>query len=338
MDYNNINLSLLSRYFANEATSEERLAIEKWIAESEENRLLAQNAYSLLYTSDTLCIMNRIDANMALKKTKTKIKKTNQPHQLYVWSQRVINVLFIPLLIGVSLYFIPAEEQVRYMEAYGSSGLISTLELPDGSKVWLNSGSYIKYPVEFNGKKREVFVTGEAYVSVVKDNEKKFIVRTLDNISVEVFGTEFNIDAYETNDKITTTLIEGSICLIHMDSNKTIKKCTMKPDQQIAYNRSTHEFMQQPTYILKDIAWKNGRVLFRNTPFDEALWILSKRFNVEFTVKNESFHHNSFTGSFTDQNLTRILEHFKISSGINYSQQQIVNEDGETQKTKIELY
>lgn len=338
MDYNNINFTLLSRYFANEATPEERLSIEKWIAESDGNKLLVQNAYNLLYTSDTLCLMNEIDADAVLKKIKIKIKKTNQPDNLFVWSQKVINVLFFPLLISVCMYFIPAKEQVRYMEAYASSGLISTIELSDGSKVWLNSGSYIKYPVEFKGKKREVFVTGEAYFSVMKDDDKRFVVRTLDDISVEVVGTEFNIDAYETNDKITTTLIEGKICLYHTDSNKTIKKYSMTPNQQIIFKRGTHEFMRSPTYIYKDIAWKNGRILFRNTTFDEALWILSKRFNVEFTVKNESLHNNSFTGSFTDQNLTRILEHFKISSGINYSQQQIVNEEGETLKTRIELY
>lgn len=338
MDHSNLNFTLLSRYFANEATPEECLSIEKWIAESEKNRLLAQNVYNLLYTSDTLCVMNEIDANVVLKKVKIKIAKADRPHKLYIWSQRITNILFIPLLICTVLYFIPATEQVGYMEASSSSGLISSLELPDGSKVWLNSGSYIKYPVEFKGKKREVFVTGEVYFSVRKDDDKKFIVRTLDNISVEVFGTEFNIDAYETNNKITTTLIEGGIYLYHTDSSNILKKYMMQPDQQITYDRSTNKFIQQSTYIPKDIAWKNGRVLFRNTSFDEALWILSKRFNVEFSVKNKSLHNNSFTGSFTDQNLTRILEHFKISSGINYSQQQIVDDKGETLKTRIELY
>jgi ferric-dicitrate binding protein FerR (iron transport regulator) len=333
-----IDLILLSRYFVGEATPDECKFIEEWVAKSEKNKSLVQRVYNLLYTSDTLHVMNGIDAGVVLKKIKSRIRKTNRANKLYIGSQRITGILFIPLLICTYLYFVPVKKEIRYMEANSSSGLISLLELPDGSTVWLNSGSYIKYPVEFGKEKREIYITGEVYLSVAKDYNSSFIVRTVDDISIEVFGTEFNIDVYETNDKITTTLIEGSICLNYTDSNNIKRRYTMMPDQQIAYNRNTHQFVRQPTFVQKDIAWKNGRVLFRNTSFDEALWILSKRFNVEFIVKNESLHHNSFTGSFTDQNLMRILEHFRISSGINYSQQQIVNKEGETLKTRIELY
>ncbi|MDR0348021.1 MAG: FecR family protein [Tannerella sp.] len=333
-----ISLELLSRFFANEATPEECILVREWMAKSEKNKLLVQKSYNLLYISDTLCVMNEIDADSGLKKIKNRISTSNRRNKRHLWTQRIMIVLFVPLLINTVLQFIPEEEQVRYMEARSSSGLISSLELPDGSKVWLNAGSYIKYPVDFGKEKREVFITGEAYLSVVKDAHKKFIVQTLDDISIEVFGTEFNLDAYETNNKITATLIEGKICLCRTDSTDVLRKYTMMPEQQITYRRNTGEFVQQSTYIPKDIAWKNGQVVFRNTSFDEVLWILSKRFNVEFTVKKESLRNNSFTGSFTDQNLIRILEHFKISSGINYSQQQIVSEKGETLKTKIELY
>lgn len=335
---NNINLALLSRYFADEATPEECKFIKEWMAKSEKNKLLIQKSYNLLYTSDTLSVMNEIDAGSVLKKIKYKISVSDQTNKRHMWMQRILTILFIPLLISTILHVLPDEGPVRYMEAYASSGLISSLELPDGSRVWLNSGSYIKYPVDFGKERREVYITGEAYLSVAKDDKKKFIVQTLDNLSIEVYGTEFNIDAYDTNDKIITTLIEGSISLCHTDSNKTVKKYVIKPDQQIAYNRDAKKFIQQPTYIPKDIAWKNGKVLFRNTSFDEALWILSKRYNVDFSVQKESLHNNSFTGSFTDQNIIRILDHFKISSGINYSLKQIVDEKGETLKTKIELY
>jgi ferric-dicitrate binding protein FerR (iron transport regulator) len=273
-----------------------------------------------------------------LRKIKKSISKKNRINRIKMWTQRMVVVLFIPLLINTILDFIPEDKTTGYLEVRSSFGLVSSLKLPDGSKVWLNSGSYIKYPVEFKKNKREVYITGEAYLSVVKDENKRFIVNTLDGLSIEVVGTEFNMDAYESNDKITTTLVEGSICLYYNDKNNILKKYTMMPEQQVAYARQDGSLSGQPTYILKDIAWKNGSIIFRNTPFDEVLWILSKRFNVDFSVKQEALREYSFTGSFTDQNLTRILEHFRISSGINYSQKHIVNDNGEILKTEIDFY
>lgn len=339
MEDKKYSFELLSGYFAGEISQEERTDVEAWISSSEENGLLARNVYDLLYTSDTLFLMKEMDADSALKKMKKKVAGKRRTRTAKIWMQRAAAVLLIPSLIVSLLYFMSEEkEQAGYIEAKSSFGLVSSLELPDGSKVWLNSGSYIKYPVRFKAGSREVYITGEAYLSVAKDERRKFIVRTLDDLSIEVTGTEFNIDAYESNDRITTTLVEGSICLYYSDRSGGLKKHTMKPEQQTAYHRETGRLSGQRTYVPKDIAWKNHSVIFRNTPFDEALWILSKRFNVDFIIKKESLREYSFTGTFTDQNLTRILEHFRISSGINYSQRQVVNDAGEILKSEIDLY
>jgi ferric-dicitrate binding protein FerR (iron transport regulator) len=329
---------LLSAYFSGESSPAERVYVEEWISSSEENRLLARQVSDLLYMSETLFLMERIDAESGLRKMKKTAAGKTRMHDLKVWLQRAAAVILIPSLILSFLYLIPDEEADRYMEVKSNCGLVSSLELPDGSKVWLNSGSYIKYPVRFAKSGREVYITGEAYLSVVKEENRKFLVRTLDNLSVEVTGTEFNIDASEARDKITTTLVEGGISLCYNDRNGGLKKYSMTPGQQTVYSGNTGKLSVQDTYIPKDIAWKNGLVIFRNTPFDEALWILSKRFNVEFIIKKESLRDYSFTGTFTDQNLTRILEHFRISSGINYSQRQVVSDGGEILKSEIDLY
>ncbi|MDR0572560.1 MAG: FecR family protein [Tannerella sp.] len=330
---------LLSGYFSDSISQEERAYIEEWIRSSEENRLLALRMYDLSYTSDTLFLMKEMNPDSVLKKIKKKVAGENRMRILKTGLQRIAVVLLIPSLIISCLYFMPDNDPSGGdVEVNSNFGLISSLVLPDGSKVWLNSGSHIKYPLRFKKDCREVYLTGEAYLSVVKDESRKFIVRTLNDLSVEVAGTEFNIDAYETNDKITTTLVEGSICLYYQDCDGRRKKYAMKPEQQTVYSRKTGKLSGKYTYVPKDVAWKNRSVIFRNTPFDEALWILSKRFNVDFIVKKESLHDYSFTGSFTDQHLTRILEHFKISSGINYAQRQVVTDDGEILKSEIDLY
>jgi ferric-dicitrate binding protein FerR (iron transport regulator) len=335
-----IDLALLSRYYSGDISSEERKQVEEWMTLSDENKSLAKEAYRLFYASDTLNVMKKIDAGSVLKKINRRLKQKNKRMTAVNLLHRITIISFVPLLIGTILYLkSPAEEQqTRYMEARAGYGLISSLELPDGSKVWLNSGSYIKYPSTFAKNKREVYVTGEAYFSVVKDADRKFVVQTHEHLSLEVLGTEFNIDAYETNDFIKTTLVEGSVHINYTNEKGEAKRFLMKPEQQITYIPQTHKINLQNAYVQKDIAWKNGHVIFRNTPFDEALWILNKRFNVNFIVKKEALHDYSFTGSFTDQDLIRILEHFKLSSGINYSQKQMISENGEIQKTEINLY
>jgi ferric-dicitrate binding protein FerR (iron transport regulator) len=329
---------LLAGYFSGNIAPEDQKRVEEWIDLSEENKRDAQKIYDLQYTLDTLVLMNEIDANTVLRKMKRRISSKDRINKVKMWTQRIAVVLFIPLLVNAVLDFFPKDETFGYMEARSSFGLVSFLELPDGSKVWLNSGSYIKYPAKFKQDKREIYITGEAYLSIAKDENKKFIVNTLDNLSIEVSGTEFNLDAYESNDRVTTTLVEGAICLYYEDGSNALKKYAMTPGQQTVYSRETGKLSRKSTYVQKDIAWKKGSVIFRNTSFNEALWILSKRFNVDFVVKKESLRDYSFTGSFTDQNLIRILEHFRISSGINYSQQQIVDDNGEILKTEIDLY
>jgi ferric-dicitrate binding protein FerR (iron transport regulator) len=336
---NDINMTWLSRYYSGDLNMEERREIDAWIMESDENRSLAKEVCHLLYTSDTLDIIQKTDARPALRKITKRIEIKRRRRNIETGIYRITAICFLPLLIGTLLYLMPETEgTVRYMTARASTGAVSFLELPDGSEVWLNSGSYVRYPVVFSGEKREVYFSGEAYFSVAKDAKRKFIVQTPRQLSLEVTGTEFNIDAYETNDFVKTTLVEGTISLICLDGTGEYRKYPMKPEQQITYLPQTREARLQKTYIQKDIAWKNGRVIFRDTPFEEALWILSKRFNVSFKVRKEALYKNSFTGTFTDQDLTRILEHFKLSSGIRYSQKQLINDDGEIQKTEIEMY
>jgi ferric-dicitrate binding protein FerR (iron transport regulator) len=318
---------------------EERREIDVWIMESDENRSLAKEVCHLLYTSDTLDIIQKTDARPALRKITRRIERKRRRRNIKTGIYRLTAICFLPLLAGTLLYLIPGKEgPVRYMTARASAGAVSFLELPDGSEVWLNSGSYVRYPVVFSGDKREVYVSGEAYFSVAKDAKRKFIVQAPHHLSLEVTGTEFNIDAYETNGFVKTTLMKGAVSLICLNGTGEYRKYPMKPEQQITYIPQTREAKLQKTYVQKDIAWKNGRVIFRDTPFEEALWILSKRFNVSFKIREEALYENSFTGAFTDQDLIRILEHFKLSSGINYSQKQVISDEGEIQKTEIELY
>lgn len=150
--------------------------------------------------------------------------------------------------------------------------------LSDGTKVWLNTESELKYPVHFNGEERRVYLKGEAYFDVAKRNGQKFIVCS-DKTQVTVLGTEFNIRNYEEG-VIATTLVEGSV-LVGFDG----KECRLKPGQQATID-ATGISVREVEPILYT-AWKDGFFVYRNMTLDHILQELSRWYDFTYFYQNE---------------------------------------------------
>ena len=149
---------------------------------------------------------------------------------------RIAAIWLIPLLsLGVSYYLYRDARDVRqlaFMERFVPSGKRERITLPDGSEVWLNSGTLLLYPSDFIGDKREIYLVGEGYFKVRKRPEQPFIVRTK-AMRVQVLGTEFNLSAYSDQEKITTTLEEGSLKILPDDPS--VAPCILSPNEQLVY-------------------------------------------------------------------------------------------------------
>lgn len=333
-----INEIILLQYVKGELTDERQHEVEQWISRSEENRRLAEDYYTLSFAVSSLEAMRRSAPEEALRKVNRRIKN-NHSRRFYVRLQRVAALLFVPLLIlSGYLVFRPKEKpHVFYLETRITPGMIGSTVLPDGTKVWLNSASYLKYPTVFSEELREVELDGEAYFEVTQDSIRPFIVHT-DKSSVTVLGTAFNIDAYSYNNFIATTLVNGSIQFDYKSPLNRKHAIRMEPSEQIIYDKQTSEARKNNTYLPKDIAWKDGQIILRETPLSEILWILSKRFNVEFQIKDPALYKQSFTGVFTNQQIERVLEHFRVSSGIRYRIDHLTDEQGEITKSRVTLF
>ena len=334
-----IDEQLLLDYFSGALTHTRRQEVEAWIQESEENKKMARDIEYIYFATDTINTIKSVDTVRALGEVKEKInQKRNRKHSFLFRMQRIAAVLVIPLLLS-TIYLATKKEPVEFIEIRTNPGMVAAVTLPDGSKVWLNSRSYLKHPQKFTGDVRNVELNGEAYFSVQKDKSKRFIVNTPFNLKAEVLGTEFNMEAYKESNKVITTLVSGSVKLSFANKSNTEETLLMKPNDEIAYNSKTRGISQNRPYLPTLTAWKDGLVIFRNTPFEEALKILNKRFNTEFIVKNDLLYENSFTGTFNGQHLHLILEHFRLSSGIKYK---FVDPETSTnkisEKTIVELY
>lgn len=334
-----IDEHILLRYYTDSLSADQKQEVEQWLQESEENRKLARDVQYIYMAADTLYTIKEVNSAEALEQVKKRFRKPDKTNYL-VWFQKVAAILILPLLLS-SIYFVTKKEPVEYIEIKTNPGMVAALNLPDGSKVWLNSGSYLKHPQKFTGDTRTVELDGEAYFSVQKDKSKRFIVNTPFDLKAEVLGTEFNIEAYKESNQVTTSLISGSVKLSFRNKKNEEESFIMKSDDEVAYNIKTKGIKTNASYLPTQIAWKDGLVVFRNTSFEEALKILDKRFNTQFIVKNDLLYENSFTGTFSGQHLMLILEHFRLSSGIQYKFiDPEINPDKNkvSEKTIVELY
>ncbi|SMC52649.1 FecR family protein [Pedobacter africanus] len=153
------------------------------------------------------------------------------------------------------------------------------LTLADGTEVWMNAGSSLKYPTSFRGKERKVELTGEAYFEVAKNKEKPFSV-VLNGMKVEVLGTHFNVMAYNDENVIETTLLEGSVKLTK-DGSSTM----LIPNQQGVLNNGASNFRVRAVNTENVIAWKNGFFKFDDENIETIMRKVARWYDVDVTYK-----------------------------------------------------
>lgn len=333
---NTIIDTLLLRYFEGKATSQEKEQVEQWIAESEENKKIAKDIYFLYIACDAATIISSTDSNMALKQVNDKIKKKQRKAFLQRFQQAAA-ILLMPL-IGILCYFLFSSPPSEYIEVTTTSGMTASLNLPDGTKVFLNSGSTLKYPGKFSGSTRNVFLEGEGYFDVNKADEP-FIINTIDDVQIEVKGTEFNFQSYPEDEYVSLTLLSGKVEMKYRNTLDQKRVEQIFPGQKVVYNKKNKNIHDESGSMKTDIAWKDGKIILQNTSLEEALKYLSRRYNVYFIIKNEKLKQHRYTGTFDNQHLFRILEYLRFSSGIQYSVVQSSDKDNIINgKQAIELY
>ena len=181
--------------------------------------------------------------------------------------QRIAAILIIPLMLGSFLWgrlsHVPARldssDQVIYNEVFAAYGTRSTLKLADGTKVWLNSGSSLSYPIKFSNQKRIVKLKGEAYFEVQSDITRPFIVKT-QSVNVIATGTKFNVQAFSASNETVVSLVAGKVSVNKCDEENNISKIAeLTPNQHLIYNTVSGEKELNSEDVYRYIAWKDGK-------------------------------------------------------------------------------
>ncbi len=193
------------------------------------------------------------------------------------------------------------------------------LQLSDGTKVHLNAGTSLKYPVKFiDGNQRQVFLVGEAFFDVASDKKHPFIVNAED-LNVEVLGTNFNVSAYPEDAFTDVVLVEGSVGL-YTDEKSLNEAVTIEPGIKGRLNKKLENITTETVDISIYTSWMDGGLVFRNMPFENIVKKLERRYNMKIVINNEKLKGEIFNASFKEEPpIEKVLNSFGKSYGIKYT-------------------
>ena len=168
------------------------------------------------------------------------------------------------------------QEENKYNRIEVPRGSEYWIVLPDGTRVWLNAATELKYPVAFHAKERRVYLKGEAYFEVAPDKNRPFYVET-EEVKIRVLGTVFDVNTHYTRG-VRTVLVEGAVALEWGDQ----KEIRMKPGELADFDRTTTEVTLKEVDVTSYISWKEGYFVFEDEPLEEIMHTLSLWYDKEF--------------------------------------------------------
>lgn len=222
---------------------------------------------------------------------------------------------------GNSLAFDDAKELAGnspiYNEVFIPHGQIFKLKLSDGTLVWLNAGSKLRFPQSFvdSDENRMVYLEGEAFFDVAKNRDRPFVVNTQE-VDVKVLGTKFNISSYETDDYIATTLTEGSVGVY--ETRTPENGIRLIPSFQASYDKFGNNFSKAKVDTDIYTAWMQDRLVIDNLKFPEILVRLERRYAVKFVNNAESLDDEIYKGEFVDEDIESVLKTISLSTPFSY--------------------
>lgn len=315
MDYPKIK-----KYLEGKTKGKQSEQIKNWLIDPS-NEIEVRKILGEIWTNSKISLTgDKPDFDFMLKKLHYRIlsegfqsgtsvnKKKSSVQSIYQIFSRVAAILFIPLLVStfcIFYYFrfdVVFSENSVIREVHTKPGTRINLELPDGTFVWLNDATTLKYPEKFTGNTRQVYVDGEAYFEVKSNPEKPFIVEN-PMMNTIVTGTSFNLNAYDTDHFFEVTLLEGKIHLEGQAGNIEVL-----PGRQIQFDTTTKRLFRNEVDPQNSIAWINGKLIIHNEKLILAIKKLSRWYNVEIQIDDPELINYELTCTLENEKIDQCLD------------------------------
>lgn len=318
MNHEKIPWEIISVQLKGNASFQQKELLKNWLSESEENVKTYQQILCDWQISNQKINFYAPDTERLWGKLLARIEKQPQkrliPLRVYRWVAAAA-VLVLVFLSGMwmgnfSSFF--ANDQV-YTTVISPKGSRTQVVLPDSTCVWLNSGAEIRYPTSFERKTRDVYIVGECFFDVTKDQQKQFVVHA-EKVDVRVFGTQFNVRENENSDQVDVALIEGKVKIFGKQSQPLIE---LKAGEQFSLIEGKGT-VKEVRNIDRLVAWKDQMLIFENDPLENVIRTLESWYGVNFSVDSQMLTKHSYTFKVKTESLSDVLDLISVITPIEY--------------------
>ncbi len=351
---------LLSGYLTNSLSNAEYEQLYNWLNQHDLNKDFFNKIKASWYLSDSISENNTeeyLENNWQSLKNiiKTAEKPSRKPDFVKRHLKPFIRIAAMGLILvaigaGMAVFYLYKNSEFQFAETEISAplGSKSRVKLPDGSFVWLNAGSTIKYNNSFNrNKKREVWLEGEGFFKVKSNKNKPFIVNA-GVLDIVALGTTFNVKAYPSEKQLVTTLVDGEIRINGKKDKKDIA-LTMKPNQKVTIYKDQEEFNKkqnksiikstvqekdkeqaiinnEETLVIVDndvntvlyTSWKDKRWIIESQRFGDLVVLIERRYNVKINLLSSELNNYLFSGTIENETLEQVLQILKLTIPLSY--------------------
>ena len=349
---------LLLKYLKNECEAEELRTICNWLNKQSDTgqieKLIREDWEKFSVDSEGHANLSESFESLKLKLKEGAKQSVTVPaspkHKGHVRKLmiRIAAGFLMPIAVGVLTYYMlnhskGTNDQI-FNEISVPLGSKITVLLGDGTKIWLNSGSKLKYPQKFQGNFREVSLIGEAFFDVTKDAHKPFIVKT-SSLNIKVLGTTFNVKSYPEEGTIETTLVKGAITITNNNTSLQKEAIYLKPNQRATYikeagklvladvekkvvkvepiikkglKRLEKMILSDNVDIVQFTAWKDDKLVFKNEDFEGLCTKLERWYDVKINIDDPDLKKFHYTGILQKETIDDVIKLLKLMMPFQY--------------------
>lgn len=313
-----LNEDIIIRYLENRCSEEDFILINNWMKESDENAaklFRMEEIYHLgKFPADTDELVAKAERRLGrrLEQDNQQKKRVFKLRNTLRYAAAIAAVL---MMAAGFAYYLSQEEKEELVIASAAYGQVREMILPDGTKVWLNQSSQLKYPRTFEGRERHVYLEGEAYFEVARNHERPFTVNS-SAMDVRVLGTSFNIKCRPGNSIAETTLVEGEV---EVKEKLDKGKITLSPGQKAVLNRVTGRMQVKQVDAKMEIVWHNDLIPFHKSSIFQIAAVLERFYGVKIILSPDVDSAKTYSGVLKKKDsIESVLNSLRNSIPFNY--------------------
>ena len=303
---------------------------EDWIQENPDARHMVEAAaklYKSLKMKGVEVSTEKIEASLQQVKEVAEIDKNKE---IPFWRSKIYRyaaVISLLIVFAASVIYLDTSElnkdqhdgMLTFIEKVTPKGQKSTITLGDGTVIKLNSDSKLKFPKSFSEDVREIYFEGEAFFDVSKDPSRPFIIKTND-LQINVLGTSFNVNSIDRENRVEVGVLTGkvSVSLISDSSEDSQETAVLLPYEKGVFDKVNLKLRKERFNSSRDLAWKDGIILFSEAEFDKVVERLERWYGFEFVTSQVKPLETKLTGRYEDKSLEFVLGGICYSLGISY--------------------